>query len=144
LAGAAAMKAALWLWHSATENDPRQGAYGLDDKADIDSAKMLSKAVAGVDIADDTAKAVGVAMHYAYGAGAGAIYALWAEEQPVVRSGMGTAYGALLWLTVDEIGVTATGLSDPRRKSFASHAAALGVHLLYGWVVETIHERIGL
>jgi len=144
LAGAAAMKAALWLWHSATLDNPRHGAYGLDDQADIDSAKMLSNAIAGIDLSDSTAKAVGVAMHYGYGAGAGALYALLADEEPVIRAGMGTAFGAFLWLTVDEIGVSVTGLSDPRSKSLAAHAAALGVHLLYGWVVETVQERVGL
>lgn len=144
LAGAAAMKGALYLWHSGTKNEERHGAFGLDDQADVDSAKMLAQMLGQEEPSREVAKAIGLAMHYGYGAGAGALYALLAEQYPAVRLGRGTAFGGLMWLIGDELAVTLSKLSDPHSKSFASHGAALGTHLLFGLVVETTDEHLSV
>ncbi len=144
VAGAAAMKAALYLWHAGTKNEERHGAFGLDDQADIDSAKMLAQMLGQEEPSREVAKAIGLAMHYGYGAGAGALYALLADTYPVVRLGRGTTFGALMWLIGDEVAVTLSKLSDPHSKSLASHGAALGTHLLFGLVIDSAYEHLSV
>ena len=136
LAGAAAMKGSLYLWHSATDNEPRHGAFGLDDEADIESAQMLSLRIAKRKIRNSTAKAVGVALHYGFGAATGAAYQVAADRRPEIRLGRGTAFGGVLWLVGDELAITLARISQPQNRSLGSHAAALGVHLLFGSILD--------
>ena len=136
LAGAAAMKGSLYLWHAATEHEPRHGAFGLDDEADIESAQMLSLRIAKRKLRKSTAKAVGVGLHYGFGAATGAAYQVVAERRPEIRLGRGTAFGGVLWLVGDELAITLGRISQPQNRSFGSHAAALGAHLLFGSILD--------
>ena len=136
LVGAAAMKGSLYLWHSATKHEPRHGAFGLDDEADIESAQILSLQIAKRKLRNSTAKAVGVALHYGFGAATGAAYQVVADKRPEVRLGRGTAFGAVLWLLADELPITLARITLPQNRSFGSHAVALGAHLLFGSILD--------
>jgi hypothetical protein len=71
--------------------------------------------------------------HYTMAAMTGAAYALASPALPVTTLGRGAAYGAAVWLVADETAVPLLGLSEPPwRVAGATHARALGAHLVYG------------
>jgi len=82
---------------------------------------------------------LGSAMHYAFGAAAGAAYLLSAEFVPAMRSAFGLAYGALVWAVADEVAAPALGLSkSPRENPIDVHLFALGGHGVFAATVEAV------
>jgi hypothetical protein len=134
LAGAQAMQWFRARWNAA--HAVESGVFGLDREADVKSVQKLSRMCCGRDIEEDRAERIALAFHYLYGAAAGSVYAVLADRVPRVRTGFGTVFGAVIWLFGDEIPIAALRVSDPRKKTAASHASALAVHLLFGAVTE--------
>src|SRR3954468_4975822 len=86
---------------------------------------------------------LGSAVHYAFGAAAGTIYALASEELPMLRKGFGSFYGTLVWAIADEGFIPALGLSrEPRDIPADVHAYALSGHCVYGAALECV-RRLG-
>jgi len=134
--GAWLMRQLMAVWHRNWGASPRDGAFGLDEEADIRSVEMLAMKLCNKPVSRVEAQRVAAALHYAYGVGAGAFYGWAANRIPAVRTGFGTAYGAALWLVGDELAISASGVSNPKQKSAASHLAALSAHLAFGAVAE--------
>ncbi len=132
------------LWDSLVGESTRNGIFGLDREADINSVRMLYGAWGDQNISDAKAENVALGLHYAYGCWAGIFYVLCGDRVPLVRLGSGTAFGSVLWLVGDELPISVFGFSDPRSRSLASHGSALAVHLLFGAVVESAGSSCGI
>ncbi len=144
LAGAAAMHGFRALWNSLVGESTRNGIFGLDREADINSVRMLRGILRDTAISDAKAENVALKLHYAYGCSAGIFYALCGNRVALLRVGSGTAFGSVLWLVGDELPISIVGVSNPRTKSLASHGSALAVHLLFGAVVESVGCLCGI
>jgi hypothetical protein len=139
-AGALAMHGFRLAWEAATRRQPEYGIFGFDEEADVNSSRLLCRILLRKPISRSAARKTGIALHYLYGAMIGGCYVVLASRRPQIRSGSGTVFGALLWVVGDEIPITFAGLSDPRSKTPASHAAAFSAHLLFGALVDRITE----
>ena len=138
IAGAGAMQWFRVFWLMLVGKNPRHGIFGFDREADVTSVQMLSTALLDRRVPADEAERIALALHYAYGCAAGVFYVLVANRSSAVRTGQGTAFGTLLWLLGDELPISISGISNPLKKSPASHASAFAVHLLFGAVLESI------
>lgn len=95
----------------------------------------------GHEMEDPERQAAGQAVHYGFGASMGAMYGVMAERVPGVRTGMGSAYGAGVWLVADEGMVPAFGLAKPPHKHPMSvHVNALLSHLVFGLTLEVVRR----
>ena len=138
IAGAMAMHAFRLGWESLTAHKPEHGIFGFDREADVHSAQLLVQLLLRRNVSDTVAETIGISLHYCYGAAVGASYSGIALRTPQARKGFGTVFGAVLWLAGDELPISILGISDPRNKTVASHAAAFAAHLLFGTVVEGV------
>lgn len=92
--------------------------------------------------------AAGSALHFAFGATAGAAYAAALHAAPpavarALRSGHGVTYGTLVWLLADEIGVPLMGLApSPSQTPPRLHGYALAGHFAYGLALESIRRLV--
>jgi hypothetical protein len=79
----------------------------------------------------------GSAIHFGFGAAAGAVYGAAAEVEPEVTIGAGTAFGTAVFLAADEVALPLTGLAEsPRQTPLRRHAYAFVSHLAYGLATE--------
>jgi hypothetical protein len=117
------------------------------DRAENDAATRVGtaayKAVMRREPDRTTERRLGSAVHYAFGAAAGTIYALASEDLPMLRKGFGSFYGSLVWAIADEGFIPAIGLSrEPRNMPADVHAYALSGHCVYGAALECV-RRLG-
>jgi putative membrane protein len=90
----------------------------------------------------------GSAIHFGFGAVAGAMYGAAAEVEPMVTVGQGTAFGTAVFIAADEIALPLTGLAEPPQRTPARrHAYALFSHFAYGVATELtrrlVREQLG-
>ena len=72
-----------------------------------------------------------------------ALYGALAAKDERVTAGFGLAFGMLVWLLFDEIGIPALKLSPPPWKSPASvHARGVAAHLVYGPGTEVVRRAL--
>ncbi len=148
LLGAVAGAAAVWVmdrvdWFNYRHVDPearrrtQQVRPGGEDPTHV-MASMAEKAV-GAELSPAQHHAAGMAIHYAIGIGAGALYGAVRDRVPGVGTARGALYGLGISLTQDEIGnaVLGTG-ADPRQYPWQAHARGLVAHLIYGVVTDTV------
>ncbi len=87
----------------------------------------------------DQKKAAALAVHYALGTAAGALYGAISKSLPQARLGFGSAFGAAVWAVVDEIAVPALSFAKPALQyPLSTHARALASHLVYGVTAEAV------
>lgn len=139
-AGAVAMHGFRLAWEAAARRRSQYGIFGFDEEADVNSSRLFCRLLLRTSISRSAARKTGIALHYLYGAMLGGCYVVLASRKPKIRSGSGTALGAVLWLAGDEIPITLSGISDPRSKTLASHVAAFAANLLFGAIVDRIIE----
>src|SRR3954466_12251287 len=159
VAGAAGGLAAAWVmnqfqtgWSKATEklqhSKTPQGEQERQSNDDAEDATMItagkiSETVFHHELSRDQKKKLGPAVHYAFGAGAGAVYGAMAEITPRATFGAGLPYGAAVFLGADEIAVPALGLSKPPKEYPASaHLYGLASHLVYGLSLEMVRRGV--
>lgn len=143
LFASAAMHGFRVAWERGTHGLPRDAIFGFDQEADTSSAQLLSRIVAGRTISPPKAQQLGMALHYAYGSGMGIVYAAFASRIPVFRSGFGNIFGLFLWIFADELSISLASISDPRKKSYVSHAGALLAHLVFGTMLNATMSASG-
>lgn len=146
-AGALAGLAATWVMGQVTsylyehederarkqEDDARGGrtAYGV--------AAEKAAAAVDVELTDEQRQKLGSGIHWALGAGAGAVYGALRGRVPAVDAGYGLAFGAAFWGIVDEGANTALGLTPgPRQFPWQTHARGLTGHLVFGVVADSL------
>jgi hypothetical protein len=130
LAGAAAMHAFRLVWEAAVSQHSRHTIFGFDREADINGARLAHRLFSRDRMSEPVASQLGIVMHY----GLGSTFGILSAVSPV-SSLPPAALGALLWVGADEIPIALSGISDPARKSIASHAGALASHLLFAIAV---------
>jgi putative membrane protein len=103
--------------------------------------------MAGHKLSHQQKKKAGPIVHYAFGAGMGALYGTVVEVGPRklrrhdLLSGVGL--GGVLFAGVDEIAVPAMGLSKkPTEAPLSSHLYALASHLVYGLTTGAVRKVI--
>lgn len=143
--GAVAGVVATWLMDKGTavlyqregedarqqENEAREGktAYGV--------AAEKAAGLAGRELPKKQRQSYGTGIHWALGAGAGALYGALRQRTSWGPLGFGALYGVLFWLIVDEGANTALGLTPPPQEfPWETHARGLAGHLLYGVTAE--------
>ena len=130
--------------HGAQSMQPSDGSKGDQDRdtkeqddATVETAKVISRNVFGHELQESEKKPAGAAVHYAFGTATGGLYGALAEISPPVTMAAGLPFGAVFWLTADEIAVPALGLSKgPSEYPISTHAYALASHLVYGVTAE--------
>jgi uncharacterized membrane protein YagU involved in acid resistance len=139
------------LFAEAVHAKPAHGVQGAQKKRrDEDPAEkagaLVYRAVVGHKPRRKAVKRrLGTAMHYAFGAAAGAAYTLSAEFVPAMRFAFGLAYGALVWAVADEVVTPALGLSKlPQENPPEVHLFALGGHAVFAATVEAVSRTAEL
>ncbi|HEY3928719.1 MAG TPA: hypothetical protein VGL89_10105 [Candidatus Koribacter sp.] len=132
-AAAAAMSAfqGLWLKQWPTRNLVRP-------RTDVEVMKMIAGRTgrkAGIRLSRGQREAVGLLLHYGFGAAAGAMYAVLAEESELVSRGFGAVFGTLFFAAGDAF---APKLVKPKvHKSEAiSQFYEWMTHVVYGVTLE--------
>jgi hypothetical protein len=109
------------------EEEARGGgtAYGA-------AAEKVAGAL-GEELSEEERGTAGQAIHWALGAGAGAVYGALRGRVPGVDAGAGLAYGSAFWLVVDEGANAVLGLTPgPAAFPWQTHARGLAGHLVFG------------
>jgi hypothetical protein len=114
-------------------------AKGHDDPAEKAGAIVYRAVVGHKPRRKALKRRLGRAMHYAFSAGAGLVYALMADAAPALRAGFGTMFGAIVWAIADEGATPALGLSKgPREIPLDVHLFALCGHGVFGATLEGV------
>lgn len=131
-----------WSASPQGEQERHTGDAGADD-ATMKAAEKISEAIFNHRLSREEKKRLGPVVHYAFGAGTGALYGALAELSPRATFGAGLPYGTAVFLGGDEIAVPALGLSKPPKEYPASaHLYGLASHLVYGLSLEMARRGI--
>ncbi len=109
------------------------------------TVKVASAAtrLVGYRLAEDQKGLAGSVVHYAFGAGVGAVYGAAAEVVPRVTTAFGLPFGAAVWLGAHVVAVPALGLAEPpTRQPIGKEAKEFGLHLVYGAVTELVRRLL--
>src|SRR5579883_1250317 len=116
-----------------TVSKPNQSAKAPasdEEQANVKAAVAVAHAV-GTELSPPQEQRAGTFVHYAYGTLLGAGYGVAAEYSALPRAGVGTAFGAALWLVSDEVAVPALHLAKPPQEyAVEVHVSALAAHLV--------------
>jgi len=114
-----------------------------DDDPTEKVAEAITERVFDRRLKESEKEPAGAVVHYAYGTAAGVLYGALAEVAPVVTAGAGLPFGAIFWLTADEIAVPALGLSKkPTEYPLSTHAYSLCSHLVYALTAEAVRRTM--
>jgi hypothetical protein len=104
----------------------------------------LAKSVVGRRPSPRAREAVSSALHYAFGAAAGTLYATLARRYPVVTAGRGAVYGLAVWVLAEEIGMPALlGVGkSPAASPLEEHAYVAVSHVFYGLALESARRVV--
>jgi len=153
LAGTLAMNYAQRLWTLAVDGHPPESAAGAHDARDWQergehqnsnelAAQHLAVAILHRRLTDRELAVAAPLVHFSFGATVAAFYGAWAATHPdTTRSG--ALFGAVLWLTADEIAMPLMGLSgrtDERR--WPLHLQSFAAHVVYGVTAEQVRQAI--
>jgi putative membrane protein len=109
------------------------------------TVKVASQALrlVGRTLAEHEKPLAGTIVHYAFGAGVGAVYGAVAKLVPLVTVAFGLPFGIAVWLGAHVIMVPALGLAEPpTRQPLGKEAHELGLHLVYGAVTELVRRLL--
>ena len=107
------------------------------------TADRISKALTGNELASHDKPLGGQLVHYALGAGLGALYGLAAEYRRDVTAGYGTAFGLGVAALVDNAAVPAMRLGDaPWNTSVRTHVYSLASHIVFGAATEFTRSQV--
>jgi hypothetical protein len=118
-------------WVRRAEDDVRgaRTSYGVA----ADKAARL----AGASLDKDQSERLGLALHWALGIGAGAVYAVLRRRFHALGRTAGLSFGTAFWALVDEGLVPTLGLTPgPRAFPWQTHARGLAGHLTFGSVTD--------
>jgi putative membrane protein len=113
------------------------------EDATVRVADGISRWLVNRPVPDDTKPLAGSIVHYAFGAGVGALYGGVAELAPSVTVGLGLPFGVAVWLGAHVMMVPALGLAPPPTRQPASkEALEFFLHLVYGAVTEVVRRLV--
>lgn len=138
LAASAAMHAFRIAWERIATDGVRDGIFGFDREADVNSAQWICGLVVRERLSAETAARLGLTLHYVYGALLGAAYSAARGRASRMSSALSIRDGIVLWLAADELPITLSGISNPIERSLRSHFGAAAAHVLYATAMRTI------
>ena len=104
---------------------------------------IMAERVAGRSLSKTEKTASMQGIHYVFGAAAGGIYGLLAENYPLVRVGYGAGFGMVLLALTHESLVPLFKLSAPPNKEPArEHVSELVTHTIFGVTTELVRRRL--
>ncbi|MGH3369085.1 MAG: DUF1440 domain-containing protein [Nocardioidaceae bacterium] len=113
------------------ENEVRGGQTAYE------TAAGRAAELVGAPVSDQRLEQAGLAVHWALGIGAGAVYAVLRRRVGVVGRAAGTVFGTGFWALLDEGVVPLLGLTPgPRAFPWQTHARGLAGHLSFGAVTD--------
>jgi len=103
----------------------------------------LAEKIAGHPL-DDASKAVASeAIHWSFGAAAGAAYGALAEFYPAATAKEGASFGLALMTLTHETALPAMGLAAPaEEQTTREHTSEAATHLVYGLVAERVRSLV--
>ncbi|AFZ69308.1 DUF1440 domain-containing protein [Deinococcus peraridilitoris] len=147
--GALAGAAAAWVMGKVTsylyEHEDQQAREREDAARDGKMAYgVAAEKVAeltGRELDEDQRQQYGSAIHWALSLGAGAAYGVMRDAVPLAGWSKGLLFGAVFWLSVDEVGSAALGLTKPPQAfPWQAHARGLAGHLVFGIATEACFQ----
>jgi putative membrane protein len=105
--------------------------------------EVLADKLAGHHLQGREKTAASEAIHWGFGAGAGAIYGALAEYYPAATAKGGASFGLALMTLTHETVLPATGLSAPAEEQTPrEHTSEAATHLIYGVVAERVRSLV--
>lgn len=136
LAGSLGMHLFRIAWEHTTSHRAEDGIFGFDHEADVNSARLAAALFRECSLKESCAANVGMGLHYAYGSALGVACSCLLHEidSPLLL-------GSMLWLIADEIPISLCTISNPIRKSVASHTGAFLSHYVYAAIFVRVTEE---
>jgi putative membrane protein len=105
--------------------------------------ELLSERLAGHPLDPDTEQVASEAIHWGFGAAAGAFYGALAEFYPAVTTKEGANFGLTLMALTHEGVLPAMALSaPPEQQGEREQSSEAATHLIYGIVAERIRSIV--
>jgi uncharacterized membrane protein YagU involved in acid resistance len=102
------------------------------------AAEKAASAV-GTELSKEQRKQAGSAIHWALGAGAGAVYGALHGRVPGADAAGGLLFGTAFWLVIDEAANPLLGLTKgPMAFPWQTHARGLAGHLVFGLTAHAV------
>jgi putative membrane protein len=116
---------------------------GQDEDATVKVADGIMRWLLRRPLPEDKKPLASNIVHYAFGAGVGALYGGFATVAPRVTMALGLPFGVVVWLGAHVIMVPALGLAaSPTRQPLSKEALEFLLHLVYGAVTELVRRLI--
>jgi putative membrane protein len=101
--------------------------------------ELLTEQIAGHPLDDETKAAAAEAIHWGFGAAAGAAYGALAEYYPAATGKGGASFGMALEGLTHESALPALGLAaEPHDQTTRERASEMTSHVVYGIATETV------
>jgi len=114
-----------------------------DEDATVKVANGIARRLLRRPLPEDKKPLAGNLVHYAFGAGVGALYGGVAAVAQPVTTAVGLPFGVAVWLGAHVITVPALGLAEPpTRRPFSKEALEFVLHLVYGGVTELVRRLV--
>lgn len=105
--------------------------------------ELLAEKIAGHHLDDATLNTASEAIHWGFGAAAGAAYGALAEFFPAATAKEGATFGLALMTLTHESALPAMGLSAPvEEQTTREHTSEAATHVLYGVVAERVRSFV--
>lgn len=110
---------------------------------ELEPPDVLAEKLAGHALDDTTKAAASEAIHWGFGAAAGAAYGALAEFYPAATAKEGASFGLALMTLTHETALPAMGLSAPAEEQTPrEHTSEAATHLVYGLVAERVRSFV--
>jgi putative membrane protein len=108
-----------------------------------DPAEVLAEKVAGHPLDVETKAKAGKAIHWGFGAAAGAAYGALAEFYPATTAKEGATFGLALMALTEETALPAMGLATAvEDQTMRERTSETSSHLVYGLVAERVRSFV--
>jgi putative membrane protein len=106
-------------------------------------AEKVSEKVAGHPLDESSKTVAGEAIHWGFGAAAGAFYGVLAEFYPAATAKEGASFGLALMTLTHESALPAMGLSaPPEEQTTREHTSEATTHLIWGVAAERVRSMV--
>lgn len=130
-------------WPDSVEEVRTSGPRRGPDDATVEAADRIARQVTGRGLDTEERAVAGPAMHYLFGAVAGAAYGALAEWEPRVTAGAGLPFGLVVWLAADEVALPLLGLTpSPDDSPPHRHLLSCSAHSVYGVTTEAVRRAL--
>lgn len=142
--GAQGIKPYVEGQESLTANESAHEASGKrQDDPTEKIAEAISETVLDRKLKESEKEPAGAVVHYLFGIAMGGFYGALSEVAPAVTIGAGVPFGAVFWLTADELVVPALGLSEkPTEYPLSTHAYSFFSHTVYALTAEAVRRTV--